>query len=385
MVPEQGLVSPADPARILIGVTADVSVGLLSGLPQRLAADGWEVHVASSPGERLETLGAEQGVTVHSLPMAREIDIVRDVRGLREWIRLIRRLRPDVVFAGTPKAGLLGITAARLLGVRTRVYHLRGLRLETAAGTTRRVLTIMERLTIRLATTTLAVSPSLRKRVLSLGLASDPRVTVLGHGSSNGVDVDRFRPGNAGARVEGLIPDVPVIGFVGRLNHDKGLDVLAAACRVLDDERVEYQLLIVGGIDGAELGAFSSLRRAPVVLGAVADTSMYYPLMRALCLPTLREGFPNVVLEAGATGIAVVTTDATGAVDSVIPERTGLMVPAGDARQLAGALQRVIEDPRLAEGLGAAARDFVVENFRRDLVHASVSDFLRREMVRGRR
>lgn len=107
--------------------------------------------------------------------------------------------------------------------------------------------------------------------------------------------------------------------------------------------------------------------------------------MRALCLPTLREGFPNVVLEAGATGIAVVTTDATGAVDSVIPERTGLMVPAGDARQLAGALQRVIEDPRLAEGLGAAARDFVVENFRRDLVHASVSDFLRREMVRGRR
>lgn len=377
--------SPADPARILIGVTADVSVGLLCGLPQRLAADGWEVHVASSPGERLETLGAEQGVTVHSLPMAREIDIVRDVCGLREWIRLIRRLRPDVVFVGTPKAGLLGITAARLLGVRTRVYHLRGLRLETAAGTTRRVLTIMERLTIRLATTTLAVSPSLRKRVVSLGLASDARVTVLGHGSSNGIDVDRFRPGNAGARVEGLIPDVPVIGFVGRLNHDKGLDVLAAACRVLDDERVEYQLLIVGGIDGAELGEFSSLRRAPVVLGAVADTSMYYPLMRALCLPTLREGFPNVVLEAGATGIAVVTTDATGAVDSVIPERTGLMVPAGDARQLAGALQRVIEDPRLAEGLGAAARDFVVENFRRDLVHASVSDFLRREMVRGRR
>ncbi|MFJ3472827.1 glycosyltransferase family 4 protein [Microbacterium maritypicum] len=377
--------SPADPARILIGVTADVSVGLLSGLPQRLAADGWEVHVASSPGERLETLGAEQGVRVHPLPMAREIDIFRDVRGLRDWLRLIRRLRPDVVFVGTPKAGLLGITAARLLGVRTRVYHLRGLRLETAAGTTRRVLTIMERLTIRLATTTLAVSPSLRKRVVSLGLASDARVTVLGHGSSNGVDVDRFRPGNAGAQVEGLIPDVPVIGFVGRLNHDKGLDVLAAACRILDNQRVEYQLLIVGGIDGAELGAFSSLRRPPVVLGAVADTSMYYPLMRALCLPTLREGFPNVVLEAGATGIAVVTTDATGAVDSVIPERTGLMVPAGDARQLAGALQRVIEDRRLAEGLGAAARDFVVENFRRDLVHASVSDFLRREMVRGRR
>lgn len=377
--------SAADTERILIGVTADVSVGLLSGLPQKLAADGWEVHVASSPGERLEALGSEPGVTVHPLPMAREIDVARDIRGLRDWMRLIRHLRPDAVFVGTPKAGLLGITAARLLGVRTRVYHLRGLRLETAAGTTRRVLTIMERLTIRLATKTLAVSPSLRQRVVSLGLASESRVTVRGHGSSNGVDVDRFAPGNAAARVEGLLPDVPVIGFVGRLNHDKGLEVLAEACRILDDERVEYQLLIVGGIDGAELGSFSLLRRAPIVLGAVADTSMYYPLMRALCLPTLREGFPNVVLEAGATGIAVVTTDATGAVDSVIPERTGLMVPAGDAQQLAVALRRVVEDPSLAAGLGAAARDFVVENFRRDAVHASVSEFLRGELARGRR
>ncbi|MFK0240446.1 glycosyltransferase family 4 protein [Microbacterium sp. NPDC090281] len=377
--------SAADTARILIGVTADVSVGLLSGLPHKLAADGWEVHVASSPGERLEALGSEPGVTVHPLPMAREIDVARDIRGLRDWMRLIRHLRPDAVFVGTPKAGLLGITAARLLGVRTRVYHLRGLRLETAAGTTRRVLTIMERLTIRLATKTLAVSPSLRQRVVSLGLASESRVTVRGHGSSNGVDVDRFAPGNAAARVEGLLPDVPVIGFVGRLNHDKGLEVLAEACRILDAERVEYQLLIVGGIDGAELDSFSLLRRAPIVLGAVADTSMYYPLMRALCLPTLREGFPNVVLEAGATGIAVVTTDATGAVDSVIPERTGLMVPAGDAQQLAVALRRVVEDPSLAAGLGAAARDFVVENFRRDAVHASVSEFLRGELARGRR
>jgi len=377
-------VSPAGPARILIGVTADVSVGLLSGLPQRLAADGWDVHVASSPGQRLEALGAEQGVTVHPLAMAREIDVARDLRGLRDWMGLIRRVRPDVVFVGTPKAGLLGITAARLVGVRTRVYHLRGLRLETASGVMRRVLASMERLTIRLSTKTLAVSPSLRQQVVSLGLASESRVTVLGHGSSNGVDVERFAPGRPVAEVDGLIPGVPVIGFVGRLNHDKGLEVLAEACRLLDDERVDYQLLIVGGVDGAELTPFSRLRRPPIVLGAVDDTSMYYPLMRALCLPTLREGFPNVVLEAGATGIAVVTTDATGAVDSVIPERTGLLVPAGDAGELAVALRRVIEEPDLAAELGAAAREFVVENFRRDAVHASVSGFLRDEMVRDR-
>ncbi|MEE6388553.1 glycosyltransferase family 4 protein [Microbacterium paraoxydans] len=377
--------SAAVPARILIGVTADVSVGLLAGLPQTLAAAGWDVHVVSSPGERLDALSAAPGVTVHPLPMAREIDLRRDVRGLREWMRLIRRIRPDVVFVGTPKAALLGITAARILGVRTRVYHLRGLRLETATGTMRRILTMMERLTIRLSTRTLAVSPSLRDRVLALGLARAPRVVVLGRGSSNGVDVERFTPDTRAADVDSLDPQVPVIGFVGRLNHDKGLEVLADACRLLDEEGVVHQLLIVGGVDGAELTAFAQLRRAPIVLGAVADTSGYYPLMRALCLPTLREGFPNVVLEASATAVAVVTTDATGAVDSVIPERTGLIVPAGDAAELAVALRRVLEAPDLAARLGAAGRDFVVENFGRAGVQSAVADFLRGERDRGRR
>ncbi len=377
--------SAADPARILIGVTADVSVGLLSGLPQTLAADGWDVHVVSSPGERLDALGEVPGVTVHPLPMAREIDLRRDVRGLREWMRVIRRIRPDVVFVGTPKAALLGITAARLLGVRTRVYHLRGLRLETATGTLRRILSAMERLTIRLSTRTLAVSPSLRERVLALGLAPASRVVVLGRGSSNGVDVGRFSPDTPPVDIDGLDPQVPVIGFVGRLNHDKGLEVLADACRLLDEEGVTHQLLVVGGVDGAELTAFARLRRAPIVLGAVADTAGYYPLMRALCLPTLREGFPNVVLEASATGVAVVTTDATGAVDSVIPERTGLVVPAGDAAELAVALRRVLEDPDLAARLGAAGRDFVVEDFRRESVQSAVGAFLRGEHDRGRR
>nr|WP_314841123.1 glycosyltransferase family 4 protein [uncultured Microbacterium sp.] len=377
--------SSADPARILIGVTADVSVGLLAGLPQRLVADRWDVHVVSAPGERLEAMGTKPGITAHALAMAREIDLVRDLRGFVAWMRLIRRLRPDVVFVGTPKAGLLGIAAARLLGVRTRIYHLRGLRLETATGSVRRVLTAMERLTIRLSTTTLAVSPSLRRRVVALGLASESRIAVLGRGSSNGVDVERFVPDTPTAKVEGLTADEPIIGFVGRLNHDKGLEVLAQACRILDDEQVDYRLLIVGGVDGAELTAFSRLRRAPIVLGAVADTSMYYPLMRTLCLPTLREGFPNVVLEAGAAGVAVVTTDATGAVDSVVPGRTGLIVPVGDPHALAVALRRVIEEPGLAADLGGAARDFVVEHFRRDAVQASVSAFLRSEMTRAGR
>ena len=118
--------------RIVLGVTVDLSLRLMAGFPQYLAERGWDVHVVSSPGARLDALAGVDGVTVHALTMAREPSPVSDLRSLIAWMRLLRRLRPDVVSVGTPKAGLLGGIAARLTRVPGRVYMLRGLRLETS-------------------------------------------------------------------------------------------------------------------------------------------------------------------------------------------------------------------------------------------------------------
>jgi glycosyltransferase involved in cell wall biosynthesis len=371
--------------RILIGVTSDLSLSLMRGFPRYLRSRGWEVHVACDPGPLLDELRRERGITTHPLRMAREPSPIADLRSLLAWVRLLRRVRPHVVSVGTPKAGLLGGFAARLTRVPFRVYHLRGMRLETTTGMRRRILTALERTAMSSAHVVIAVSPSLRQRALDLRLVPESRIRVLGHGSSNGVEVPPRVPSaeeRAAKRIElGLDEESPVVGFVGRLTPDKGLEVLASAREILESRGVDHQMLIVGGVDeqaGPEvLHSIRSAGRSTIETGYVPDARSYYSAMDILCLPTFREGFPNVVLEASAVGIPTVTTDATGAVDSVVDGVTGLIAAVGDPKSLADRLQELIEmEPIARARIGAAARDRVVRDFSREHVWTLFQDFL---------
>ncbi|AWB96148.1 glycosyltransferase family 1 protein [Agromyces badenianii] len=379
---------------VVLGVTADVSLSLMRGFPEYLSAHGWKVHVVSSTGPRLTELGTSGEVTTHALKMAREPAPFADASSLVSWVRLLRRIRPDVVMVGTPKAGLLGLVAAVLTRVPVRVYHVRGLRLETTRGLARRVYTLLERIAFATSTTAIAVSSSLRDRLIDLRLAQGDQVVVLGRGSSNGVDTKRFRPADpsalrdAGAeRARIGLAGVPTVGFVGRLTRDKGLEVLAEACKRLADDGVDHQLLVIGDVEEAEsrlvLDQLGAGGYPPVVLGHVPDTAPYYALMDVLCLPTFREGFPNVVLEASASGVPVVTTDATGAVDSVVDDVTGSIARVGDPVSLAAELARLLTNPERAKAMGQAGRELVVASYARDVVWMQTESFLRN--LRARR
>jgi glycosyltransferase involved in cell wall biosynthesis len=213
--------------------------GQLRHLSREGSATGFEVTLVTSPGADLAGVAEREGVRVETVPMAREIAPLADLRSLVRLTRLLRRLAPDVVNAGTPKAGLLGMLAARRAGVPSRVYTLRGLRLETARGFRRRLLTAAERLACGAAHRVVCVSESLRRRAVELELVPEEKTAVLGAGSSNGVDVERLAAAVAdGERTEALRRELglaslsqpaPVIGFVGRLVRDKGIEDLAAA------------------------------------------------------------------------------------------------------------------------------------------------------------
>ena len=382
--------------RILLGVTVSQSLILMRGLPAFLADRGWEVHVVSSAGPEQDALRGIDGVTVHSLAMARNPAPVADLRSLWLWIRLLRSVRPDLVSVGTPKAGLLGGIAGLLARVPRRVYMLRGLRLATASGAGRAVLAAFERMSMATAHTVVSVSPSLRAEVIGLGLTPADKVVVLGSGSSNGVDVDAFGPERFSERdtqelrqTLGLEVEPPVIGFVGRLTADKGLRALAEARRILVDRGIDHQLLLVGQTeataDHEELALLRTSGRPPVETGAVTDPAPYYRLMDLLCLPTLREGFPNVVLEAAASSVPTVTTDATGAVDSVVDGVTGLIVQAGSGASLAEALAALIDDPDARTRMGHASRKRVVQEFDRRTVADRTDLFYRAELARSLR
>lgn len=360
-------------------VTASVSVGFFDGQLAYMVGHGWKVNVVSAPGPELEAMHAE-GVTPLGIPMEREISLLKDIISLWRLWRLFRRIRPNLVVTGTPKAGLLGTLAARLACVPHVVYTIHGLRLETVSGWKRRLLWVTEWLACHAAHQVHSVSFSLRERAIALDIVAPKRCTVIGKGSSNGVNLERWRRTPQTqltvreTRNDWKLPlSVPVIGFVGRMVRDKGITELYDAFRRLRLSYPDLRLLLVGGFEAGD--PVPSALRAQVeadpnvfVTGFVANVEVYYWIMDVLALPTYREGFPGVLLEAQAASVPVVTTDATGAIDAIRDGITGLRVPVGDVDALTAALARLLADPELREQMGQAGCSWVQQNFQCETV-----------------
>lgn len=369
---------------------------LLRGQLRHLAGRGFEVALAAAPGPDLDVALEQEGVAGFEVPMAREIAPARDLAALARLGRVIARFRPHLVCAGTPKAGLLGMLAARRARVPARLYAVRGLRLETARGARRRLLATAERTAAACAHRVVCVSASLRRRYLELGLAPEAKTAVLGDGSSNGVDVERFRPRSSPDRPGGdpetlrlrrelgLPEGAPVVGFVGRLSRDKGIaDLLEAFDGPVSARFGAARLLLLGDFeDGDPLPAAvrERLTSHPRVVraGFVPDAAPYYGLFDLLAFPSYREGFPNAPLEAAASGLPVVGYAATGTVDAVADGATGALVPLGDAEALGAAMVRYLADPGLRRGHGTAGRERVERKFSRQRVWQAWEDELRR-------
>jgi glycosyltransferase involved in cell wall biosynthesis len=355
---------------ILIGVTSSQTCVVLTDRLRALRASGFRVSLLSSPGELLDQTGKSAGAETYAIPMQRNISLFSDCVALvRIWC-LIRRLHPDLVEFSTPKAGFLGSIAAWLCGAPARIYFLRGLKLETATGVKRLLLLGAEWMAARCADVVICNSLSLRRRALECGIASHSKLTVLGRGSSNGVDIGRFRPGASETRTHlGISRDAPVIGFVGRLTRDKGIPELLGAFGALLHREPNAYLLLVGWFDDGEDALDREIRERveshPQVIqtGFVQDTAPFYSAMDVLVLPSRREGFPNAVLEAAASGIPVVSTDCTGSCDAVVPGITGLLVPPGDSAAICEAVLNILGDPDLRGAMGKAARAWVAENY----------------------
>ena len=360
---------------ILVGVTSAQTCVVLPDRLRALRAAGFRVSLLSAPGELTSHAAQVEGVTAYAVPMGRSIALVADILAFLRICGLLLRLKPDIVEFSTPKAGLLGCIAAWLCRTRVRVYFLRGLRLETSTGVKRHILLWSERVASFCSHVTLCNSRSLRDGAVALGMARGAKMVLLGDGSSNGVDVTRFSPGASTVRKQFGIPgDAPLIGFVGRLTADKGIPELLEAFALILRRHPDAYLLLVGWFDAAEDALGHGLRRRidghPRIVhtGYVEDAAPYYRAMDMLILPSWREGFPNAVLEAAASGVPVIAADCTGSRDAVIPEVTGLLVPPGHPKAISGAAARLIDDPELRRKMSAIARQWAVDHYDHRLV-----------------
>jgi glycosyltransferase involved in cell wall biosynthesis len=370
--------------RVVHVMTVPASLYFLSGQIGYMRARGFELHAVASPGEYLAPFGAQEGIPVHAVAMTRAISPLRDLRALWELWRLLHDLSPDVVHAHTPKGGLLGMIAAALARVPVRVYHVRGLPFVTASGWRRRLLVAAEWTSCALAHRVLAVSHSMRAIAVEEGICPPEKIAVLAGGSGNGVDATgRFVPQPTAVRREararlGIPPDALVIGFVGRVVREKGAVELATAWRALREAQPRAFLLVVGRLDAedaiptevrAELERDARVR----LTGVDPNTPPLYAAMDVVALPTYREGFPNVALEAAAMALPIVATSVPGCVDAVVDGTTGTLVPARDAGALRDALLRYLVDGALRAAHGAAARQRVLARFRREAIWAALA------------
>jgi glycosyltransferase involved in cell wall biosynthesis len=280
--------------------------------------------------------------------------------------------------------------ASYLAGVNVRIYTINGLVWITRNNWTRRLLKATESLACILATDVLAVSESLRQVVIAEKICAAPRIRVLGHGASHGVDLERFNPDSVGTsrtetRTHLHIPaNALVLIFVGRLVREKGIEELAEAWMNVRGEFPKMHLLICGDVedrDPVKPEVLADLRRCSRVhftRSAPTEIQRYYAAGDICVLPTWREGLPNVALEAAAMELPVIATRVTGCVDVVQDGLTGLLVESRDPIALAAAIRTLMQDARARHRLGKNAREFVKRYFSERDVSSLVATEYRR-------
>ena len=291
--------------------------------------DYYEVVGIASGKENLKVVEEREGIRVIDVPMRREIAMVADVVSLFRLIRLFYRERPYIVHANTPKASLLSMIAAWITRVPHRIYTVTGLRFETATGKFRRLLVGMEKITL-----------------MANRITRKPLKVIL-NGNINGIDIDYF---NREAVLADEVEKLRVSGcytfvFVGRLVRDKGIRELVRAFSKLYRQYKHIRLFVVGGLeqklDSLDEETLTLLQKHEAIyaVGFQQDIRPYLAASDALVFPSYREGFPNVVLQAGAMGLPAIVTDISGCNEIIQNGVNGIIIPSRDENILYEAME----------------------------------------------
>lgn len=357
-----------------VGMSLDI---FCRGLLSELRAEGHDIIALSSPDDALQALGQREGVRTIGIEMARHISPLRDLLSLWQLWRILRRERPDMVHSMTPKAGLLSMIAARLAGVPLRVHTFTGLVWPTERGLKRLILQTTDRLTCLCASHVIPEGQGVMHDLQ--GTITHKPMRVLGYGNVRGVDMTYYQRQHAEhldnpelpAPLNALPPlERPIFLFVGRILADKGVRELAEAF-----ERLQRGTLLLVGPTEESLPLPEN--EHIIKVGMQADVRPWMERSDVLVLPSYREGFPNVVLEAGAMEMPCIVTDINGSREIILEGETGLIVPARSADHLLQAMQWMADHPEERKAMGRKARQHVGQHWELSYVRQCLKDYYR--------
>lgn len=350
--------------KLIVGITAPGSVILIAGQLRYFKDLGYQTYLMAPNHERVIDYCRNEGCIHLPVDLEREISLLKDLKALYQVIRHLRKVKPDVVNFGTPKVSLLGMIAAKLLGVKNRIYTCRGFRFEHETGMKKTILVGMEKITARFAHKIICISNSVRDLGLNNGIFSASQSLVIHKGSSNGIDLKRFNPNQINAadsadlkKQLGYTETHFVFGFVGRLIDRKGIKELYEAFANLYRENDKLKLLIVGPVEESQISDLSlinNMQQHPGILlvGTQSNVPLYLSVMDVFCLPAWWEGFGNVSVQAAAMGLPVIATDVTGSKDAVSKDFNGLLISPKSVSALQHAMQFLHEDEQKRQELG---------------------------------
>ena len=345
--------------------------------------NGFEVVMVSSDGTELETVRANEQCRHHIVPMTRRMTPFGDLRCLWLLYRFFKKEKPDIVHSHTPKAGLLAMLAARFAGVKIRIHTIAGLRFVTTKGISRSVLIAMEKLTGKAATHVWPNSFSLERYVKKNKLVNDKKLEVIGHGSSNGVSLLRYSTQSLKEdkleEIKQLIKYNPSLKYflsVGRIVHDKGMDELLNAFVRIHSANPDTRLVLVGAfedyVDPVSDKARQLIQTHPaVIMAGWSDAVEYFMhLSFALVHPSHREGFPNVLLQAGAMSCPIICSRIDGNIDIVEHSSTGLIFEVKNEEELFQQMQYALNNPLVLQQYAKTLHQHIEQHFDQPQVHS---------------
>lgn len=365
--------------------TVPISLEKLLENQLRFMKQYYDVTAISADLSNLERVGKLQEVPVYAIEMTRKITPWQDLKATWQLFRFFKKEKPFIIHTHTPKAGTIGMLAAKLAGVPHRLHTVAGLPLLEATGKKRKLLNFVEKITYACATKVYPNSNGLRRIIIKEQFCGQEKLKVIGNGSSNGINTSYFDPELFSVDDKqtlktnlGITPEDFVFIFLGRLVGDKGINELMQAFRKIVAETNRVKLLLVGPFE-SDLDPLTSetlheitANGSIISVGFQKDVRLYLAISDCLIFPSYREGFPNVVMQAGAMGLPSIVTNINGCNEIVIDGENGILIPVKNSNAIYEAMNKMVAENHFREKLQQNARQMIVSRYEQQVVWESI-------------
>lgn len=363
--------------KIIRVATVPLSLNILLRNQFKFLRKYYHVVAISSPGEDLFEVGTRENVDIKGIEIKRKISIINDITALYKLYVYFRKEKPLIVHSITPKAGLLSMMAAKMAGIPIRMHTFTGLIFPTSTGAMKHLLIWMDRLLCYCATNIYPEGQGVRNDLVKYNITKKP-LKILANGNVNGIDLTFFDPSIFSEEDKlslkeklAILPHNFVFIFIGRLVKDKGINELIHAFKKLSSSKAK--LLLVGSLEpdhGLEDDTLHEMKNNPDIIsvGFQKDVRLFLAISDALVFPSYREGFPNVVMQAGAMGLPSIVTDINGSNEIIIDQENGIIIPSKNDLILHESMLMISKDHAVREKLKRNARQMIADRYQQSVV-----------------